>query len=220
MLFRSISSTTRRRGRSAWDRNVSEWIQKELGKLPKRNRPKLYLAGEKSFVLPVFRKLRYRNISLTWAGNPIEEHSLSRIEAAIREELDAEAKSRIRQTFKEFHLADDLSLGCRNLFDIASAAVKGRVSKLVVSSDMQIFGKIDEASGRLKLNPGDSDHEDDDILDDLAQLVLANGGEVQLAPLSEMPKGWPAVAILHPAARENQLSTLSNSLKKSQQEIA
>jgi hypothetical protein len=41
------------------------------------------------------------------------------------------------------------------------------------------------------------DHEDDDILDDLAQMVLALGGDVVVARPEEIPKGRTVLAILN-----------------------
>jgi len=184
--------------RARWADETAEWMHEELMKLPRGSRPALYLAGESTFVRRLAQRLRYRNLSLTWAGQPFDEFAPARLCAAIREEQDAEAKSRLRKVLQEFFLADEMNLGRRNLFEIATAVVRGRVSKLVVTSGMQIFGKIDSYTGGLKLNGSDKDHEDDDILDDLAQLVLAQGGEVHVAPQHEMPKGWPAVAILRP----------------------
>lgn len=46
------------------------------------------------------------------------------------------------------------------------------------------------------LHPFDMDHEDDCILDDLAQMVLRQGGEVIVAKREEIPKGRPILAIL------------------------
>ncbi len=48
------------------------------------------------------------------------------------------------------------------------------------------------------MHPRDLDHEDDDLLDDLAQIVMAKGGEVVVANEGEMSPATPALAILHP----------------------
>jgi hypothetical protein len=83
-----------------------------------------------------------------------------------------------------------------NLFEIAKAAVSGRVKKLVVAEDMHIFGKIDPQTGGLQLNPMDTDHEDDDLLDDIAQAVILHQGEVIVTSRSNIPKLRPMLAIL------------------------
>ena len=49
----------------------------------------------------------------------------------------------------------------------------------------------------LLLHPADMDHEDDCLLDDLAQTVLLSGGEVVIAKRSEIPQGRPVIAVLN-----------------------
>jgi hypothetical protein len=105
----------------------------------------------------------------------------------------------------EFYQAEDLNLAIKNIFQIAKAAIKGKVRKLVIADGINIFGKIDRKSGGLSIHPTHLDHEDDDILDDLAQEVLAQGGEVVVASRDEIPKGRPALAILE--RPDSELST-------------
>jgi hypothetical protein len=96
----------------------------------------------------------------------------------------------------EFYHAEDLNLANRNIFQIAKAAIQGKVRKLIIADGINIFGKIDKKSGGISIHPAHLDHEDDDILDDLAQEVLAQGGEVIVASRDEIPKGRPILAIL------------------------
>ena len=70
------------------------------------------------------------------------------------------------------------------------------MKKLIVASEIKIFGRLDKNTGGLAIHPFDLDHEDDDILDDLAQTVLASGGEVVVASKDDIPKGRPALAIV------------------------
>ena len=84
----------------------------------------------------------------------------------------------------------------KNIFQISKAVVQGRVRKLIVTDEISIFGKIDRNSGGVAIHPLDLDHEDDCILDDLAQMVLSQGGEVVIAKRDEIPKGRPILAIL------------------------
>jgi hypothetical protein len=102
----------------------------------------------------------------------------------------------LKPSLVEFYRAEDLNLVANNIFDISRAAVRGQVRKLVVADDINIFGKIDRKSGQIAVHPVHLDHEDDDILDDLAQEVLARGGEVIVASQDEIPRGRPILAIL------------------------
>jgi hypothetical protein len=106
-----------------------------------------------------------------------------------------------------------MNLAQKNIFQIAKAAIQGRIRKLIVADEIRIFGKLDLKTGGMAIHPFDLDHEDDDILDDLAQTVLAQGGEVVLASRDEIPKGRPVLAILnHENRKESQLGISEDDL--------
>jgi hypothetical protein len=107
----------------------------------------------------------------------------------------------------EFEEASELGLARKNLFQIAAAAVEGRVKKLIVAEETVIWGRLDRRTGGVLLHPVQMDHQDDDILDDLAEIVLSHGGEVVIAPADSMPKGRPVVAILNPKVKSARKRT-------------
>jgi len=76
--------------------------------------------------------------------------------------------------------------------DIAAAAVAGRVRRLWLDADRQIAGRIDRQSGRSLEGAGD-----DDVLDALAEIVLARGGEVIPVAASALPSATGVAAELH-----------------------
>ena len=117
--------------------------------------------------------------------------------------MQISSQSAVDAVLLEFEEADELGLARRNLFQIAHAAVEGRVKKLILAEDMVIWGKLDRKTGGILLNPFQMDHEDDDVLDDLAEVVISKGGEVLIVPMESMPKARPALAILN--ARERLL---------------
>jgi hypothetical protein len=88
-----------------------------------------------------------------------------------------------------------------NLFQITRAATRGDVRHLVVAEDRHIFGHIDETQGGLSLHPCDLNAYDDDILDDLAQLVLRSGGQVSVRPQAEIPGARTALAFVRSPRR-------------------
>jgi hypothetical protein len=68
----------------------------------------------------------------------------------------------------------------------AEAAVAGRVATLMLEADRMMAGRIDAASGAVTFV--DNDNGDvDDVLDDLGEQVLRNGGEVVVVPIERMP---------------------------------
>jgi len=62
-------------------------------------------------------------------------------------------------------------------------------------------------SGDLVIHPEHLDHEDDDLLDDIAQTVIQNGGEVIVAKRNEIPNRRPILAILKNHEAELELRT-------------
>ncbi len=86
------------------------------------------------------------------------------------------------------------SSGSDNLIQITSAAFENRVKTLLIEADRIIPGKIDDSTGKIELgNIKDPDF--DDILDDLAELVLKKRGEVVILPKERMPSDTGVAAI-------------------------
>jgi hypothetical protein len=101
---------------------------------------------------------------------------------------------RLTQLVEEFEQAKPNGLAEEKLAQVASAAVSGRVSTLLIESDREIPGHIDSAAGQVEFS--DLSHPRvDDLLDDLAELVLNKGGQVVVLPAERMPTATGAAAI-------------------------
>lgn len=172
------------------------WINNRILGLTKHSNPKLFIAGEVPLVKALNKKLKYKNVVL----NPVLNffHNSLAIESVqnIRIILKEETKISMEKALLEFRFAEQSNRLKKNIFQIAKAVVQGKVRKLIVTDEINIFGKIDRKTGGLAIHPFDQDHEDDCILDDLAQMVLSQGGEVVIAKRQEIPKGRPILAIL------------------------
>ncbi len=101
--------------------------------------------------------------------------------------------ARLTKWVDEFAVAKSKGLGVDDLAQVAEAAVAGRIAMLLIEDERQIPGRIDAATGQVRL--GDlGDPEVDDALDDLGQLVLDKGGRVVLLPSAQMPTTTGAAA--------------------------
>lgn len=178
------------------------WVNEWISELTKVSKPKLFLAGDKSLVERMAQSLKYKNLVKTPAAQYFSKNRVSEICADIRKLLKVEAQKALEKALMEFRFAEEGNRVRKNIFQIARAVVQGKVRKLIVSDELNIFGKIDKKSGGLAIHPFDLDHEDDDILDDLAQIVLRQGGEVVVASREEIPKGRPILAILEDEGKE------------------
>ena len=94
-----------------------------------------------------------------------------------------------------------LSTGMRNgsgsdhVATIAARAVRGEVKCLVLEKDFHLWGRLDRISGQLSLHNTQRDGHDDDVLDDIAEVVIAAGGEVVTVAAGDMPTASPIAAL-------------------------
>lgn len=95
-------------------------------------------------------------------------------------------RSRLAGLVERFGSADSHGRGSRELEAAAMAAVQGKVDTALIDADRRIPGRVDPGTGRIET--GDLEDPDvDDILDDLAELVLDRGGQVVVVPEEDMP---------------------------------
>jgi hypothetical protein len=93
---------------------------------------------------------------------------------------------RLSRLVAGFEEARSKRLATGDLSDAAREAVAGRVGSLLVDADRHVPGRLDPATGGVEFD--DPAHpEVDDLLDDLAELVLDKGGEVVVVPSDRMP---------------------------------
>lgn len=171
---------------------LNEW----LSRVPAEVRPKLYLVGESTLCGAVFKRLRVGRAVRLVNYTSFHQSKLADMCQDIRRALKKEARQELERAFIEYRCAAEMNLTTSNMDQIAQAAIQGQVRKLIIADGMYIFGRLHPDTGRLTLHPRDMDHEDDDILDDLAQTVLFHGGNVLIASRHQLPQGRPALAIL------------------------
>lgn len=178
------------------DTEIFKWLNNWITQLTVNSQPKLFLSGEKYLVGGLCSYMKYKNVIQTPISNYFSKAKVYEHAAEIRKILKEESRALVDKALMEFRFAEESNRSRKNIFQISKAVVQGRVKKLIVTDELSIFGKIDRKSGGLAIHPFDLDHEDDDVLDDLAQMVLSQGGEVVVASRSEIPKGRPILAIL------------------------
>ena len=170
----------------------SDWIAASVP----RTGLKLYVAGAKNLTDTFAASQDYRRIMKSPIADHFTEDRVHEIVFKLRSMLKAQVKAALEQALLTFRLAEELNRAEANLREIAKAAARGKVSKLVIAENKEVFGKMDAKSGKISIHPFDIDHEDDDLLDDLAQRVLISGGEVYVAKQEEIPNGHAILAII------------------------
>jgi len=191
--YLSLKKSAKRRAK---EEETFTWLNEWISSLTKSSEPKLFMAGEKSLVESMNGNLKYNNAIRTPVANTFSQDKVNDVCLSVRKLLKEDSKNSLEKALLEFRLAEEGNRTRKNIFQIAKAVVRGKVRKLIVTDELSIFGKINTKSGEISIHPFDLDHEDDDILDDLAQMVLSQGGEVIVASRDEIPKGRPILAIL------------------------
>jgi|GEM_PF-367099 len=177
--------------------HTMEWLACWVEDLVKKTDTTVFVAGNKDLVSAFVKNFRSDKLFPETIAPHYSADKAFTICNHIRALLRLESRERLNDVLKEFEDAQKLKTAKINLFQIAKAAIRGEIKKLIVAEDVNVFGKLDTSTGGVSLHPLDLDHEDDCLLDDLAQTVLLKGGEVVVAPRSEIPMGRPIVAVLY-----------------------
>jgi Bacterial archaeo-eukaryotic release factor family 3 len=108
--------------------------------------------------------------------------------------VESQYLARLAGLVEAFGEARSKGLGADVLAQVSEAAVTGRVATLLIEADRQVPGRIDATTGRITF--GDLEHpEVDDLLDDVAELVVKMGGQVVVVPAERMPTPTGLAAI-------------------------
>ena len=120
-------------------------------------------------------------------------------DAMSRDDLRARAwramephyRARLAGLIEMFGAARSKELGDDDLERVAASAVAARVGTLLTEADRHIPGRVNPETGEVTLGGAAVD----DVLDDLAELVLKNGGQVVIVPNEQMPTQTGIAAI-------------------------
>ncbi len=108
--------------------------------------------------------------------------------------FEPQYKARLDSLVAEFEKARAKDLGSDDLKVVAKAALAGGVATMLIEADRHIPGRLDEETGKIRLD--ELEHpEVDDLLDDLTELVLKKGGRVVVVPAQRMPTRTGVAAV-------------------------
>jgi hypothetical protein len=100
--------------------------------------------------------------------------------------VEPEFIARMQKLTERFEEAQAKGMGTDNLVQAAKAAAGARIETLFVEADREMPGRIDQETGGVTVsNAGDA--RADDLLDDLAEMVLRKGGQVRVLAGAAMP---------------------------------
>lgn len=119
------------------------------------------------------------------AGNP-DAFTLEQLREKAWQLVEPSIERQVQQQLDEYGAALPRQLASDDYADVAMAALAGRVKSLLVDADRVVAGTVDRSSGKVTLGDMRDPHTDD-IIDDLAELTLRNGGAVSVLPHERVP---------------------------------
>lgn len=146
-------------------------------------------------LLPLFRDVcRDTAVHAEFVEGAVDDVRTEQLHERTLPEARKALDDRDEALVAEFRGQLDRGLAADILTRVAEAAVLGRVRRLLVSDGTPLFGRVDRTTGEVTLHAGQMGPQDDDVLDDLAEIVLSRGGEVVVLDPRRMPDEAAAVA--------------------------
>ncbi len=143
-----------------------------------------------------FRRIT-RNTHILADAIVVHPHSIDRREMTKRawSIMEPLAKQRSLNLIELYRNAATRWNGVDDIVQVAHAAVEGRIGTLLVEEQREVPGKIDAVTGDIAF---DDLHQPDidDVLDDLAVMVMRMKGTVHVLPAQAMPTATGVAAIL------------------------
>jgi hypothetical protein len=167
-----------------------------LKKIFRQQQAPLILAGV-DYLLPIYRKVsEYANIMPEGiTGSPehlrpeeLQEQAWPIVEAYFLQELQS--------AVNQYGQLAGTEKGSNDIAEVVSAAFSGRVDKLVLAVDAQVWGSLNSDTGQVSIDPeGQISHNNLALLDFAAMKTLQNGGTVYGLSQAEMPTESPFAAV-------------------------
>lgn len=189
-------------GAGAGEEDSKERIEQFLNQLDASLKPifrdqkaPLVLAGVE-YLLPMYRKTsEYAHIMPEGiVGNPeilgpdeLHAQAWPIVEPVFRREID--------QVIERYHEFQGVGKSSDSIDEIASAAYTGRVACLITSVGSQVWGRVDEESGRATHHQEQRKGDDVELLNYAANWTMQNSGKVYALPQDRLPTDSPMIAV-------------------------
>ncbi len=159
-------------------------------------RAPLVLAGPANLQAMFREASRYRNLLGQGIDRNVDDLSPAQIAELSQEIVDRHFSRQDLDAIGSFHRARASGLASNDIHRIAEAACFGQVQRLIIAEDRNVWGELERATGQVQLMARHEERLGDDLLDDIAELVLLKGGEVTVLPASQIPGEQPIAAVL------------------------
>jgi hypothetical protein len=167
-----------------------------LKEILREQRAPLVLAGV-DYLLPIYHKVsEYANImreGITGSPEHLRPEELQQQAWPIVETYFRQETEEVVQEYQQRAVTEQAT---DNVEEIVVAAFSGRVDKLVLSVESQVWGSFNPGTGTVIRGPDGQDKQNNlALLDFAAMKTLQNGGTVYALSQDEMPTDSPAAAV-------------------------
>ncbi|MCF6460688.1 hypothetical protein C3E88_06460 [Clostridium sp. Cult3] len=120
--------------------------------------------------------------------------TIDELKETVWEKIEPLYLGKTRKLVEKYEIARAKFLGSDDLAQVARAAFENNIDTILIEADRIVPGKVDLLTGELER--GDlGDPSFDDVLDDLAEMVFKNKGEVVVLPKERMPSDTGVAAV-------------------------
>lgn len=182
----------------------------ELNKLFASYRVPIILAGVKDNIGHMKRLLPQSMLMKESIVGNVEKMKTTELRERVYEILQPYYQAQELKSQEEIGSALSRDKALVYLEDIALSAVLGTIRKLYVVERKHVWGSINPTTGEIFITPKQTNAHDDDILDDLCQLVLSKGGDVEVVSEIKDFQGHLAVAIVTDRSHLNYNQSLKS----------
>jgi len=171
-----------------------QMAEREFRSIIGKDRDPVIVAGVNTLI-PIYRKVNRDPdlVSEFIAGSP-SMWTTQELQDKSNEILGKLFENERDHTLNEFGEAEPKGKASVELPKIIQAAHSGQIRQLIIADDLNLWGSFDAKNGDVHLNSQKIGAEDD-VLDDLAEIVLTRGGRVMTLPVAQMPHSEPVAAI-------------------------
>lgn len=139
----------------------------------------------------LFRQVtRYRHLVPEGITGGVAHESAAQLFERVKPIAERLAAEREAGARAEYDRHERHGRASASLDILSRAAVQGRVRRLLLADGAQVRGGVDRETGALRVN------DEEDVLEDLAELVLLRGGDVISVARQRMPGEQAAAASL------------------------
>lgn len=168
----------------------------ELNKLLAAYKLPIILAGVKEHLGHIRKVLDHSMLLAESVVGNVERLKTDELRKKCFDLLEPFYLKKEREAISELNFAVKRNHAITYIEDIAVSAVYGKIKKLFVVENRQIWGTVNKLTGEILISPRQLNSHDDDILDDICQIVISKGGEVVVLKEAAEVKGYLAAAIV------------------------